>query len=168
MLWGIFSYNSLSRSDQAVDAAWAEIDNQLQRRSDLIPNLVSVAKSQANQEQQLINSLSQARASYLNADSPSEKIQASDNIDRAIQQFNQSILGNPQLSQAYVGLQDELAGTQNRIAVAKKRYNEAVQNYNQQLSSFPTSMVGAVLGFDQADFIQAQNTANPNVEDLLK
>lgn len=170
VLWGIFSYNSLSSSRQTVDAAWAEIDNQLQRRADLIPNLVATAKAQAQQEQQLVNSLSKARESYLNSDSPEEKIQASAQMDTAIQQFNQYVLTNPQkpISQAFVRLQDELAGTQNRISVAERRYNEAVRNHNQALNSFPNSIIGSIFGFEEGKYIEAKNKENPNVRDLLK
>ncbi|MGL5082305.1 MAG: LemA family protein [Microcoleaceae cyanobacterium] len=170
ILWGIFSYNSLSSSRQDVNAAWAEIDNQLQRRADLIPNLAATAKVQAQQEQQLVNSLSQARAGYLNSNSPEEKIQASVQMDAAIQQFSQSVLANPQqpVSQAFVGLQDELAGTQNRISVAKRRYNEAVRNHNETLNSFPNSIIGSIFGFEEKQSIEAKNRENPNVKELLK
>ncbi|MGF1494540.1 MAG: LemA family protein [Microcoleaceae cyanobacterium] len=166
-LWGILSYNSLSSARQDVKSSWAQVENQMQRRADLIPNLVATAKAQARQEQTLVQSLSQSRDSYLNADSPEEKIQASAAMDQAIQQFNQYAISNPALSQAYTGLQDEIAGSENRIATERMRYNEAVENYNRKLNSFPSSFFGSLAGFKEQPFFQADNTANPDLNDLL-
>lgn len=164
IFWGILSYNSLSSASQQVDAAWAQVDNQLQRRADLIPRVLSVAKLQAQQEKDIVKLLQDARQSYLQATTPNEKVKASQAIDIAIGQFNQyaanSSLGS---SQVYSNLQYEIAGTENRIATERKRYNEAVQVYNQKITAFPNSLIAGLSGFKTKEFFKATNTENPQI-----
>lgn len=164
-LWGIFSYNSLASSEERVDAAWAQVENQLQRRADLIPNLVNVTQASARQERELVNLLVQARQSYIQAETSEQRLAANNNIALAIDRFNNYAATNPQLasSQAYTTLQYELAGTENRIAVERKRYNEEVQRYNQRIRRFPNNVVAGITGFETKAFFQADNPQVPTV-----
>jgi LemA protein len=160
-LWGILSYNSLNNSSQQVDAAWAQVENQLQRRADLIPKLVNVTKAQAKQEQTIIKMLTDAQNKYNQARTPNEKLAASDAITVAIQQFSQTPLGS---SQVFSNLQFTLEGTENRIATERKRYNDSIRIYNQKVQSFPNSIVAGLTGFQPKDFLKPTNTADPKID----
>jgi LemA protein len=164
-IWSIWTYNSLSSSASQVEAAWAQVENQLQRRADLIPNLISVTQAYAKQEQELISLLVQSRQAYLAATTPETKAAAIVQVDRAIERFGDYAAVNPQLksSQLFVNLQYELAGTENRIAVERMRYNQAVQAYNQKIQQFPNSLIANVAGFDKQPFFQATNTDVPKI-----
>lgn len=159
LLWGILIYNSLTQAKQNVYGAWAQVENQMQRRADLIPELVAVTQAQAKQEQDLIQLLNQSRNTYLQSNSLAEKIAATEQINFAIQQFNQSVAPNPQFqsSQAFTNLQYELAGTENRIATERQRYNQAVQSYNQKLQTFPNSMISSLFGFKEQPYFRIRN-----------
>lgn len=148
-LWGIWTYNSLSSAAQKVNVAKAQLENQLSRRADLIPNLVSITQAYAKQESQLATLLTQSRQTYLQANSPSEKLAASAKVSEAIERFEDYLAKNPQLqsSQAFINLQYELTGTENRIAVERMRYNQAVQDYNYKIQIFPNSLLAQVFGF---------------------
>ena len=155
-LWSIWTYNSLSGEASNVDAAWAQVENQLQRRADLIPNLVSVTQAYAKQEQELVTLLVKSRAAYLQAVTPNEKATAIASVNQAIARFRGYAAANPQLqsSQLFINLQYEIAGTENRIAVERMRYNKAVQNYNQQIQQFPNSVLANIFGFKNKYFFQ--------------
>ncbi|MCT7967859.1 LemA family protein [Laspinema sp. D1] len=165
-LWGIFTYNSLSSSASNVDASWAQVENQFQRRADLIPNLISVAKAQTAAEQETIALLMRSRENYLQAQNLPEKQAAIAEINVAINQFNQSLGMNPQLqsSQAFQNLSYELAGTENRIAVERMRYNQAVQAYNQKVGAFPNSLIAGLTGFSPKPFFAAENREVPRLD----
>ncbi|AFY81782.1 LemA family protein [Oscillatoria acuminata] len=165
-LWGIFTYNSLSSSASNVEASWAQVENQLQRRADLIPNLISVAKAQTAAEQETIALLVQSRESYLQAQNLPEKQAAIAEINVAINRFNQSFGTNPQLqsSQPFQNLSYELAGTENRIAVERMRYNQAVQAYNQKVGAFPNSLIAGFTGFGPKPFFAAENRDVPRLD----
>lgn len=156
-LSGMWTYNTLVSSASRVNAAWAQVENQLQRRADLIPNLVSVTQASAQQEKALVTLLVQSRQSYLQALTPAQKAAAIAKIDQAIARFHQYAATNPQLqsSQLFINLQYEMAGTENRLAVERMRYNQAVQAYNQQVQAFPTSLLAKAWGFHQQSFFQA-------------
>lgn len=156
-LSGMWTYNTLVSSASRVNAAWAQVENQLQRRADLIPNLVSVTQAYAQQEKALVTLLVQSRQSYLQALTPAQKAAAIAKIDQAIASFHQYAATNPQLqsSQLFINLQYEMAGTENRLAVERMRYNQAVQAYNQQVQAFPTSLLAKAWGFHQQSFFQA-------------
>ena len=155
--WSIWTYNALSRELSNVDAAWAQVENQLQRRADLIPNLVSITQAYAKHEQQLVSLLLQSRESYLRAVTPQEKAAAIAQVNQAIERFRNYTATNPQLqsSQLFINLQYEITGTENRIAVERMRYNQVVQSYNQQIQQFPTSVVAKAFGFGSQSFFQA-------------
>lgn len=153
-LWSIWTYNSLSNNASKVQAAWAQVENQLQRRADLIPNLVSVTQANAKQEQQLVSLLVKSREAYLQAVTPEQKAVAITTVNQAIQRFGNYATANPQLqsNQLFINLQYEIAGTENRIAVERMRYNNAVQIYNQQIQQFPNSLLASILGFKSQSF----------------
>ena len=164
-LWNVWTYNSLSSAVLKTEAAWAQVENQLQRRTDLIPNLISVTQAYAQHEQALISLLVQSRQAYLQAVTAEEKAVAIVEVERAIGRFRDYAVTNPQLqsSQLFVNLQYELAGTENRLAVERMRYNRTVQNYNQKIQGFPTSMIARALGFEKQSFFKATATDVPQI-----
>lgn len=166
VLWTIVTYNLISARYQQTQASWSQVENQLQRRADLIPNLLAVTQAQAQHEQQIINLLIESREQFLQANSASEKLVANDEMNLAIRQFNQYVVSQPQLgsSPAFIGLMDELAGTENRIATERQRYNQTVQEYNQYLQRFPNSIVASIFGFEEKPFFRAENTQVPKIE----
>lgn len=162
-LWTIWTANALSDAEQNVDLAWAQVENQFQRKADLIPNLITVAQSGAEREQVLVSLLTQSRQNYLSAETANEKLQAAQQVDEAIAEFESYLSHNPQLgtSQLFLGLQDEMAGTENRIATERMRYNQAVAAYNQQVSRFPGSILAQLLGFEPRSLFSANRNSNP-------
>ena len=141
--------NQMAIKREAVNAAWSQVDVVLQRRADLIPNLVETVKGYATQEQTVFGEIARARAAYLSAKTPAEKIAANDQVDGAMVKFLALAENYPQLrsNENFLRLQDELAGTENRIAVERRRYNEAVQDYNTFIATFPNSLVASLGGF---------------------
>ena len=164
-LWNVWIYNSLSGAALKTEAAWAQVENQLQRRTDLIPNLVSVTQAYAQHKQELISLLVQSRQAYLQAVTPAEKATAMVEVNQAIGRFRDLVAVNPQLqsSQLFVNLQYELAGTENRLAVERMRYNRTVQDYNQKIQGFPNSLIAKALGFEKQSFFQATSTDVPQI-----
>jgi LemA protein len=138
---------------EAVNAAWAQVDVVLQRRADLIPNLVETVKGFAVQEQIVFGDIAKARSALLGAHTPAEKIAANGQLDSALGRLLVVVENYPQLrsNENFLRLQDELAGTENRIAVERRRYNEAVQDYNTFISLFPNSLVASLSGFTRND-----------------
>lgn len=138
---------------EAVNAAWAQVDVVLQRRADLIPNLVETVKGIAVQEQIVFGDIAKARSALLGAHTPAEKIAANGQLDNALGRLLVVVENYPQLksNENFLRLQDELAGTENRIAVERRRYNEAVQDYNTFISLFPNSLVASITGFARND-----------------
>jgi LemA protein len=138
---------------EAVNAAWAQVDVVLQRRADLIPNLVETVKGIAVQEQIVFGDIAKARSALLGAHTPAEKIAANGQLDSALGRLLVVVENYPQLksNENFLRLQDELAGTENRIAVERRRYNEAVQDYNTFIALFPNSLVASFSGFARND-----------------
>src|SRR6059036_3664288 len=145
--------NEMVKKREAVNAAWAQVDVVLQRRADLIPNLVETVKGFAAQEQTVFGDIAKARSALLSAHSPAEKIAANGQLDSALGRLLVVVENYPQLksNENFLRLQDELAGTENRIAVERRRYNEVVQDYNTYLSLFPNTLVASVAGFKRND-----------------
>jgi LemA protein len=145
--------NEMTVKREAVNAAWSQVDVVLQRRADLIPNLVATAKGFAVHEEQVFSEIAQARANYVNAKTPSEKIQANGQLDAALAKFLVVQENYPQLksNENFLRLQDELSGTENRIAVERRRYNQVVQDYNTFIALFPNSLVASMSGFTRND-----------------
>src|SRR5207248_3415798 len=138
---------------EAVNAAWAQVDVVLQRRADLIPNLVQTVKGFAVHEEQVFGEIAQARAALIGARTPADKIAANGALDSALSRLLVITENYPQLrsNENFLRLQDELAGTENRIAVERRRYNEVVQDYNTYISLFPNSLVAGMSGFTRND-----------------
>jgi LemA protein len=134
------------------------VENQLQRKADLIPTLINLTQAQTNQEKQLILLLENARKEYLKANNSQEKLISTEKINEAINQFNQYALNNDSLasSQAFINLQYEIAGTENRIATERMRYSQSVQKYNQSVRSFPLSIIANLTNFQEESFFQGE------------
>lgn len=145
--------NQLVTKNEAVKAAWAQVDVVLQRRADLIPNLVATVKGYARQEQTVFGDIARARSALLSAKTPPDKIAANQQLDGAIGRLLAIVENYPQLksSENFQRLQDELAGSENRIAVERKRYDDALQDYNTYISRFPNNIVANYAGFKRND-----------------
>jgi LemA protein len=141
--------NTLVTKNEAVKAAWSQVDIVLERRADLIPNLVETVKGYAQQEQTVYGDIAKARSSLLSAGTPSDKIAANQQLDGALGRLLLIVENYPQLksNENFLRLQDELAGTENRIAVERKRYNDALQDYNTYIQKFPNNVFAGWAGF---------------------
>ena len=145
--------NNLVTEKEAVNAAWSQVDVALQRRADLIPNLVETVKGYDKNESGIMEALANARAALLNAKTPQEKINANSQLDGAIGRLLVVVENYPNLkaNENFLRLQDELAGTENRIAVERRKYNETVREYNTQIQLFPNNIVASMSGFARED-----------------
>src|SRR5437588_4061467 len=145
--------NTLVSKDESVKAAWSQVDIVLQRRADLIPNLVETVKGYAKQEQTVFGDIAKARSALLSAGSPQQKIAANNQLDGALGRLLLIVENYPQLksNENFLRLQDELAGTENRISVARKRYNDTLQDYNTYVQQFPASVFAGWAGFKSND-----------------
>jgi LemA protein len=161
-------YNTLVSQQEAVDAAWSEVENQLQRRNDLVPNLVNTVKGFASQEKSVLIGVTEARSRVAGAGSPAEAMKASNQLTGALSRLLVVVERYPELksNQNFIRLQDELAGTENRLAVARTRYNEVVRAYNTTMKRFPTNLVAKAFGFEQKPYFEVPEEAKavPKVE----
>src|SRR5215470_11167838 len=141
--------NTLVAKNEAVKSTWSQVDVVLQRRADLIPNLVETVKGITKQEQAVFGEIAQARSQLLSASAPADKIAANQRLDGALGRLLALAENYPQLksSENFLRLQDELAGTENRIAVERKRYNDTLRDYNTYVQQFPASFFAAGMGF---------------------
>jgi LemA protein len=151
------SYNTFVSQEQAIKAQWAQVENQLQRRNDLIPNLVETTKGFAQHEEAVYKDIADARSRLLAAKSPEETIAAANQQTSALGRLLAVVENYPQLksNEQFNRLMDELAGTENRIAVERMRYNEAVQAYNTSRGQFPSNLTAKMFGFKEYPFFQA-------------
>jgi LemA protein len=154
--------NALVTKNEAVKASWSQVDIVLQRRADLIPNLVETVKGIAKQEQTVFGDIAKARSQLLSAGTPSEKIAANQQLDGALGRLLAIAENYPQLksNENFLRLQDELAGTENRIAVERKRYNDTLQDYNTYIQKFPANIFARWAGFkpNEAYFTAAEGS----------
>jgi len=145
--------NVMVQKNETVKSTWAEVDVVLQRRADLIPNLVETAKGFAAQEQTVFHDIAAARSALMGAQTPTDKIAANGQLDGALSRLLVIVENYPQLksNENFLRLQDELAGTENRIAVERKRYNDAIQDYNTYIGLFPNNIFAGWAGFQRND-----------------
>jgi len=145
--------NQMVVKREAVSASWAQVDVVLQRRADLIPNLVETVKGFAQHEEKVFGDIAAARSALIGAKTPADKIAANGALDSALSRLPVTTENYPQLksNENFLRLQDELAGTENRIAVERRRYNEVVQDYNTFIALFPNSLVASIGGFTRND-----------------
>ncbi len=150
------TYNSLVTMDESVKGAWAQVENQLQRRYDLIPNYVETVKGYAAHEKEVFVKVTEARSKVAGAGSIDEKIQANNQLSSALSRLLVVVERYPELkaNTNFIRLQDELAGTENRIAVERRRFNETVKVYNIKIRSFPTNIMAGMFGFEKATFFE--------------
>src|SRR5712691_5250029 len=151
------SYNKFVSQEEAIKAQWAQVENQLQRRNDLIPNLVETVKGYASHEEGVYKDIAEARSRLLAAKSPEETIQAANQQTSALGRLLAIVESYPQLraNEQFNRLMDELSGTENRIAVERQRYNERIQEYNTATKQFPANVTAKVFGFKEYPFFQA-------------
>jgi LemA protein len=161
-------YNRLVSEGEGADAAWSEIDNQLQRRNDLVPNLVATVKGFAEHEADVLTRVTEARSRVANAGSAGETMAASNELSSALARLLVVVERYPELKadQNFLRLQDELAGTENRLAVARMRYNDSAKLFNTTAKSFPTLITAKIFGFEARPYFEAPEQAKeaPNVE----
>ncbi len=151
------SYNRFTRQEEAIKAQWAQVQNQLQRRNDLIPNLVETVKGYAQHEEGVYKDIAEARSRLLAARSPEETIQAANQQTAALGRLLAVVENYPQLraNEQFNRLMDELSGTENRIATERMRYNERVQQYNTSRRQFPANLTAKMFGFKEYPFFEA-------------
>jgi len=155
------AYNSFVTLDEGVKASWAQVENQLQRRYDLIPNLVETVKGFARQEKEVFIGVTEARAKVGGAKNIPDKIAANNQLTGALSRLLVTVERYPDIksNQNFIRLQDELAGTENRIAVERRRYNETVRTYNVRIRTFPANIMAGMFGFTKAEFFEVPESA---------
>lgn len=158
----IGSYNGLVDAKESIDAQRGNIETQLQRRVDLIPNLVNTVKGYAAHETQIMTDIANARAKMAGATTAEEKLAANDELSSALSRLMVVVENYPTLKadSQYTALMDELAGTENRIQVARKDYNEVVAEYNKKIKKFPTVIIANMTGFDEEEYFEAKEGAD--------
>jgi LemA protein len=161
ILFSVTRYNSLVNRSEQVDGAWAQVENVLQRRADLIPNLVETVKGYATHEKDVIAQVTNARARLAGARGPEESATADAQLSSALSRLLVVVENYPQLkaNETFTRLQDELAGTENRIAVERKRYNDVVRDFNASIKRFPSNLFAGMFGFESRQYFQAAEGA---------
>ncbi|MDW0115109.1 LemA family protein [Sporosarcina saromensis] len=156
------SYNKFVNLEENVDQSYAQVENQLQRRLDLIPNLVNTVKGYASHEKEVLTQISEARAKLAGASGPEEQAAADSELSSALSRLLVVVENYPDLkaNQNFTQLMDELAGTENRIAVARQDYNTVVADYNKQTKRFPGRLVASMFGFGEKEYFKADAAAN--------
>jgi len=157
----VSKWNQLVAMDTDIKSKWAQVENQLQRRADLIPNLVETVKGFAAQERTILETIANARAKMAGAGNVQDRIAASNELSSALSRLLVVVENYPQLKSdaTFIRLMDELAGTENRLSVERKRYNDAVQVYNVSIRQFPGNLMASLLGFKQQPFFEAPPAA---------
>lgn len=150
------TYNSLVTMDEEISGAWAQVENQLQRRYDLIPNLVETVKGYASHEREVFIQVTEARSKVAGAANIPDKIAANNGLSAALSRLLVVVERYPELkaNTNFIRLQDELAGTENRIAVERRRYNEMVKAFNARIRRFPTNIVAGMFGFEKGAYFE--------------
>jgi LemA protein len=156
------SYNQFVAQEEAIRTQWAQVENQLQRRNDLIPNLVETTKGVAQQERDVFGQIAESRAKLLGAQTPEQRMQAANEQSSALARLLVVVENYPQLrsNETFNRLMDELAGTENRLAVERMRYNERVQEYNVLRRQFPSNITAGIFGFREYPVFNAPPEAD--------
>ncbi len=164
VIWVVGSYNGFASGNQSVSNAWAQIDTQLQRRFDLVPNLVETVKGIAKQEQEVFGKIADARSKYAGATTQDAKVAAAGEYESAISRLLVITENYPQLqsSESYKNLMVQLEGTENRIAVSRKDYNDVVASWNSRVTRFPGMIVAKIFGFSTKAYFQVEEAAKAN------
>lgn len=165
------TYNRLAGAREDVNEAYAQVQNVVQRRADLIPNLVNTVKGYSDYEGETLTKVTEARAGVKNASSPQELAEANEKVSQAIRDINVVAEAYPDLkaNTQYTQLMDELAGSENRISVERGNYNSAVKKYNSDIKKFPTNIIAGITGYDQAEYFQAsEGSENAPTVDFSK
>ncbi|WP_079524415.1 LemA family protein [Solibacillus isronensis] len=149
-------YNKLVTGEETVDAAWAQVENQLQRRFDLVPNLVNTVKGYAEHEEEIFTQIADARTQYGNANTVEETADANNELSSALARLLVVVENYPNLKAdvQFTRLMDELAGTENRLTVARKDYNDTVQQFNNDVRRFPGNLIAGMFSFEQKDYFE--------------
>lgn len=165
---GVSTYNGMVTAYEKVESSYGDIETQLQRRADLIPNLISTVKGYMEHENEVIDSITQSREKLLAADNIQEMAEANDQLSSALSNLTVLVENYPDLksNENFIQLQDELAGTENRIATARKDLNDAVRIYNSKIKRFPGVLFAGMFGFEKTDYFQATEGSEevPSVE----
>ncbi len=161
LLYVVVTYNGLVRLRNRIENAWAQIDVQLKRRYDLIPNLVNTVKGYATHEKGTFEAVTQARANAINAQGPAEQAQAENMISGALKSLFAVSEAYPDLkaNQNFLSLQEELSGTEGRISYARQYYNDAVLRMNTKIQSFPSNILAGMFGFKEHEYFEADDTS---------
>ncbi len=161
VFWGLSINNRLVTLDETVTAQWAQVENQMQRRYDLVPNLVNTVKGTAAHESKVFSDIAAARAQLAGAKTPAQKITASSQMEGALSRLLVVVENYPNLkaNESFNRLMDELAGSENRISVERNRYNESVQVYNMTIRRFPDRIVVGFLGFQSKPYFEIDKQA---------
>ena len=169
LIFGIGTYNSLAKQNQAVEAQWGQVENVMQRRADLVPNLVNAVKGNMGQEQKVFGDIAEARKSYANASSTTDKAKADDQLNKSVGTLINVIKENYptlQSSNQVNTLMTQLEGSENRISVERKRYIDQVRDYNQSVVTFPKNIFASIMGLGKKDTFKATPAAQtvPSVD----
>ncbi|WP_425589413.1 LemA family protein [Peribacillus simplex] len=168
VIYGASSYNGLVSASEDVDNKWSQVDNQLKRRADLIPNLVETVKGYASHETEAIKAVSDARSKLAGANSTEDAIDADQELSGALSRLLVVVENYPDLkaNENFKGLMDSLEGTENRLTVARKDYNDEVTNYNKMIKRFPKNLMAGVFGFDAKPYFEVtdQEKETPKVD----
>ncbi len=162
IMWFAGAYNNIVSKHETITSAWAQVDNQLQRRNDLIPNLVNTVKGYAAYEKTVLEDITNARSQWAKAGSVEEKVKAAGAVDSALSRLLVVTENYPNLKadQSFLKLMDELSGTENRVSVERMRYNEAVRDYNITVRMFPGNVVAGMYGYKAAtEYFKAEEKA---------
>lgn len=162
------SYNSLVSMEEGVDGSWAQVENVLKRRADLIPNLIETVKGYASHEEKVLREITEARSRVQASNTPEEYAESNEELNQAIDNLNIVVENYPELkaNENFSELQAELASTENKISTERMRYNEAVQSYNGRIRRFPTNIIAGIFNFDRREYfeISGEDAEVPEVD----
>jgi len=162
--WYFGTYNKFVALEESVNSSWSEIDNQMLRRADLIPNIVNTVKGYAAQEKDIFTAVAEARSKLIGAGSAEDKIAANNELDSALSRLLVVVENYPELKsdKLFTQLMDELSGTENRISVARKRYNDIVKDFNTKIKMFPSNIIAGMSGYEQKPYYEIPDYAKTN------